>query len=76
MLMFLCSSSYAESIRARVLYNIPKKEIIKILVNSTDPYKIIKCEEKIMSEENRKALHYITRNKKEEVIILTVACRV
>lgn len=76
LLMLVCSISYAEQIRVRILYNIPKKEITSILVNTTDPYKKMKCEAKAMSEESRKLMHYLTRNKKEEVIILTQICTI
>lgn len=69
-----CSSSYAEKIMVRILYNIHKKEIITILVNTTDPYKKIKCEEKTMSKESREEIYKLTRKKTETTIMLTQIC--
>ncbi|MCU4321909.1 hypothetical protein KTH44_22825 [Acinetobacter bereziniae] len=73
-LIMLCSNSYAEKIKVKILYNIPKKEIITILVNTTDPYKKIKCEEKTMSKESRELMYMATRNKRETTIMLTQIC--
>ena len=72
----MCSSSYAEKIMVRILYNIPKKEIITILVNTTDSYKKIKCEEKTMSKESRDEIDRATRKKTEETIVLTKICKI
>lgn len=76
LLMFLCNSSYAETIRVKILYNIQKKEIISVFAETTDLYKKKKCEAKAMSKDSRKLMQFITRNKKEEVIILTQTCPV
>lgn len=74
--MLLCSSSYAEKIIVKILYNIPKKEIITILVNTNDPYKKIKCEEKTISKESREEMYKLTRKKTETTIILHKICKI
>ncbi|MCU4601558.1 hypothetical protein [Acinetobacter bereziniae] len=73
-IVFMSNNSNAEKIKVRILYNIPKKEIITILVNTTDPYKKIKCEEKTISKESRELMYMATRNKTETTIILTQIC--
>lgn len=75
-LILLCSNGHAEKLKVRILYNIPKKKIITILVKTTDPYKKIRCEEKTMSKKSTEEMYKLTRNKTETTIILTQICNI
>ncbi|WP_455803233.1 hypothetical protein [Acinetobacter guillouiae] len=75
-LLFCCNYVYAEKIMMKILYNIPKREIIKITVNTDDQSKKIKCEKIAMKKESRELMYIKTRNKIETTITITQICNI
>jgi len=75
-LILLCSSSYAEKIKVKILYDIPKREIIKIIVYTDDRNKKMRCEKIVISKESRELMYMATRKKIERTITLTQICNI
>lgn len=76
-LIFFISISgniYAEKIIAKIAFNIKEQQVLGISVNTDNKEKKEKCENQIRSQNGKYMMKMITRNKKEELIILTFMC--